>query len=40
LKSAYIIKGERVEKDENGNITTIYATYDEKSSQEAEQKKA
>lgn len=31
LKSAYIIKGERVEKDENGNITTIYATYDEKS---------
>lgn len=31
LKSAYIIKAERVEKDENGNITTIYATYDEKS---------
>ncbi|AZA73363.1 glutamine--tRNA ligase/YqeY domain fusion protein [Chryseobacterium indoltheticum] len=31
LKSAYIIKGERVEKDENGEITTIYATYDEKS---------
>ncbi|MFB9121332.1 glutamine--tRNA ligase/YqeY domain fusion protein [Bergeyella porcorum] len=31
LKSAYIIKAERVEKDENGNITTIYVTYDEKS---------
>ena len=31
LKSAYIIKAERVEKDEQGNITTIYATYDEKS---------
>lgn len=31
LKSAYIIKAERVEKDENGNITTIYASYDEKS---------
>lgn len=31
LKSAYIIKAERVDKDENGNITTIYATYDEKS---------
>ncbi|AQX08061.1 glutamine--tRNA ligase/YqeY domain fusion protein [Elizabethkingia ursingii] len=31
LKSAYIIKAERVEKDENGEITTIYATYDEKS---------
>jgi glutaminyl-tRNA synthetase len=31
LKSAYIIKGERVEKDEDGEITTIYATYDEKS---------
>ncbi len=31
LKSAYIIKAERVEKDDNGNITTIYATYDEKS---------
>ena len=29
LKSAYIIKAERVEKDEDGNITTIYATYDE-----------
>jgi len=31
LKSAYIIKAVRVDKDENGNITTIYATYDEKS---------
>lgn len=31
LKSAYIIKAERVEKDAEGNITTIYATYDEKS---------
>ncbi|MCL1671589.1 glutamine--tRNA ligase/YqeY domain fusion protein [Elizabethkingia ursingii] len=31
LKSAYIIKAEHVEKDENGEITTIYATYDEKS---------
>lgn len=28
LKSGYIIKGERVEKDENGNITTIYCSYD------------
>ncbi|MBF8457161.1 glutamine--tRNA ligase/YqeY domain fusion protein [Kaistella sp. G5-32] len=31
LKSAYIIKAESVDKDENGKITTIYATYDEKS---------
>lgn len=31
LKSAYIIKAERVEKDEDGNITTIFATYDPKS---------
>ncbi len=31
LKSAYIIKAERVEKDENGEITTIFATYDAKS---------
>lgn len=31
LKSAYIIKSERVEKDENGEITTIYASYDEES---------
>lgn len=28
LKGAYIIKGERVEKDADGNITTIYASYD------------
>lgn len=28
LKSAYIIKAERVEKDKDGNIETIYATYD------------
>ncbi|MFY0252647.1 glutamine--tRNA ligase/YqeY domain fusion protein [Chitinophaga sp. 30R24] len=27
LKNAYIIKGEHVEKDADGNITTIYATY-------------
>ncbi|HVI46899.1 MAG TPA: glutamine--tRNA ligase/YqeY domain fusion protein [Chitinophaga sp.] len=27
LKNAYIIKGESVEKDVDGNITTIYATY-------------
>ena len=31
LKSAYIIKAEHVEKDENGEVTTIYATYDDKS---------
>ncbi|CAI9679278.1 Glutamine--tRNA ligase [Elizabethkingia anophelis] len=31
LKSAYIIKAERVEKDDKGEITTIYATYDDKS---------
>lgn len=28
LKGAYIIKAERVEKDTEGNITTIFATYD------------
>ncbi|MFV0195256.1 glutamine--tRNA ligase/YqeY domain fusion protein [Empedobacter stercoris] len=28
LKGAYFIKAERVEKDTEGNITTIYATYD------------
>lgn len=28
LKNAYIIKGESVMKDENGNITEIHATYD------------
>lgn len=31
LKSAYIIKAERVDKDENGEITTIYASYDPQS---------
>lgn len=31
LKSAYIIKAERVEKNENGEIITIYATYDKDS---------
>ena len=31
LKSAYIIKAERIDKDENGEITTIYANYDPKS---------
>lgn len=31
LKSAYIIKAESVDKDENGEIQTIYATYDPKS---------
>ena len=31
LKSAYIIKANRVEKDADGNITTIFATYDEDS---------
>ncbi|BFU59776.1 MULTISPECIES: glutamine--tRNA ligase [Rodentibacter] len=28
LRNAYVIKAERVEKDENGNITTLYCTYD------------
>ncbi|MCQ2333700.1 MAG: glutamine--tRNA ligase, partial [Paludibacteraceae bacterium] len=28
LKSAYIIQATGCEKDENGNITTVYATYD------------
>lgn len=31
LKAGYIIKAERVEKDTNGEITTIFATYDEDS---------
>ena len=31
LKNAYIIKGEHVEKDNAGNITTIYCTYDPES---------
>ncbi|ENI4484952.1 glutamine--tRNA ligase [Vibrio fluvialis] len=28
LRGAYVINAERVEKDEQGNITTIYCTYD------------
>ncbi len=28
LRNAYVIKAERVEKDEQGEITTIYCTYD------------
>ena len=28
LRGAYVIKAERVEKDQDGNITTIYCTYD------------
>ncbi|EKO3674332.1 glutamine--tRNA ligase [Vibrio metschnikovii] len=28
LRGAYIIKAERIEKDQQGNITTIYCTYD------------
>ena len=28
LKSAYIVKGESVERDENGEITVIHCTYD------------
>lgn len=31
LKGAYIIKGKRVEKDAEGNIRTIYCTYDKDS---------
>ncbi|MGB3466573.1 MAG: glutamine--tRNA ligase/YqeY domain fusion protein [Cyclobacteriaceae bacterium] len=31
LKNAYIIKGEHVEKDSDGNITEIHCTYDPKS---------
>ena len=31
LKNAYIIKGERVEKNDNGEIIKIYCTYDPKS---------
>lgn len=29
LRNAYVIKAERVEKDEHGNITCIYCSYDE-----------
>ncbi len=28
LRGAYVIKAERIEKDENGEITTIFCTYD------------
>ncbi len=28
LRNAYVIKAERVEKDANGSITTVYCTYD------------
>ncbi|WP_087021718.1 glutamine--tRNA ligase [Thaumasiovibrio subtropicus] len=28
LRGAYVVKAERVEKDEAGNVTTIYCTYD------------
>lgn len=28
LRNAYVVKAERVEKDENGEITTIFCTYD------------
>ena len=28
LRNAYVIKAERVEKDEQGNITTVYCSYD------------
>ncbi|MCK3656331.1 glutamine--tRNA ligase [Pasteurellaceae bacterium Macca] len=28
LRNAYVIKAERVEKDENGKITTVYCSYD------------
>ena len=28
LKGAYIVKCERVEKDENGNVTVVHCTYD------------
>ena len=31
MKNAYIIKGEHVEKDDAGNITTVYCTYDPES---------
>lgn len=28
LRNAYVVKAERVEKDANGNVTTVYCTYD------------
>lgn len=38
LKNAYIIKGESVVKDADGNITEIHCTYDVDSKSVAEQK--
>ncbi|MEE1672499.1 glutamine--tRNA ligase [Agarivorans aestuarii] len=29
LRNAYMIKAERCDKDENGNVTTVYCSYDE-----------
>ncbi|MBO1255522.1 glutamine--tRNA ligase [Alteromonas sp. 5E99-2] len=29
LRNAYVIKANRVEKDEDGNVTTVYCTYDD-----------
>ncbi|WP_411991523.1 glutamine--tRNA ligase [Agarivorans sp. DSG3-1] len=29
LRNAYMIKAERCDKDENGNVTTVYCTYDD-----------
>ncbi|MEC7132513.1 MAG: glutamine--tRNA ligase, partial [Pseudomonadota bacterium] len=28
LRNAYVVKANRVEKDENGNVTTVFCTYD------------
>jgi glutaminyl-tRNA synthetase len=28
LRNAYVVKAERVEKDEQGNITTVFCSYD------------
>ena len=28
LRGSYVIKAERIEKDEQGNITTIFCSYD------------
>ena len=28
LRNAYVVQANRVEKDENGNVTTVYCTYD------------
>jgi glutaminyl-tRNA synthetase len=28
LRNAYVVKANRVEKDEDGNVTTVYCTYD------------